>query len=249
MRLLCLSDLHREFAPFVPDPSVIADVVVLAGDIDLGVAGVCWAAEAFPVTPVVYVLGNHEFYRNHYPTLVDKCREAVAGSTVSVLENSAVTVGDVTFHGATLWTSFALFGNPRVAGYECQQQMTDYRKIRRAPGYSKMRSMDIALIHARSVKWLAASLSDSPTARNVVVTHHAPSALSLPVHRRDDLLSAAYASPLDDMVTTCGAELWVHGHVHHSADYPLGKTRVVCNPRGYIDEPNTDFRPGFIVEL
>ena len=42
MKLLVLSDLHLEFAPFVPDPAVVqaADVVVLAGDISNGVKAI-----------------------------------------------------------------------------------------------------------------------------------------------------------------------------------------------------------------
>lgn len=36
MKILLLSDLHVEFAPFVPDPAAVdaADVIVLAGDIN-----------------------------------------------------------------------------------------------------------------------------------------------------------------------------------------------------------------------
>jgi hypothetical protein len=46
MKLLVLSDLHLELAPFPPDPQAAAavDVVVLAGDVDKGVNGIRWAA-------------------------------------------------------------------------------------------------------------------------------------------------------------------------------------------------------------
>lgn len=43
-------------------------------------------------------------------------------------------------------------------------------------------------------------------------------------------MSAAFASDLDAMVSK--ADLWVHGHIHDSMDYRLGKARVVCNWRG-----------------
>jgi hypothetical protein len=29
-------------------------------------------------------------------------------------------------------------------------------------------------------------------------------------------------------------QLWIHGHMHDPFDYGIGGTRVVCNPRGYI---------------
>jgi len=32
-----------------------------------------------------------------------------------------------------------------------------------------------------------------------------------------------------------GIKLWTHGHTHEDFDYMLGSTRVVCNPRGYIN--------------
>jgi hypothetical protein len=30
-------------------------------------------------------------------------------------------------------------------------------------------------------------------------------------------------------------KLWTHGHTHHPFDYIVGETRVICNPRGYIN--------------
>ena len=42
--------------------------------------------------------------------------------------------------------------------------------------------------------------------------------------------------------------LWIHGHTHESFDYQIGKTRVVCNPRGYASiEENHCFRPDYTV--
>ena len=59
LRIHLLSDLHLEFAPFVPQVSS-ADVVVLAGDIGVGSQGMQWAKEVFDI-PVLYVAGNHEY--------------------------------------------------------------------------------------------------------------------------------------------------------------------------------------------
>ena len=62
MRIHVLSDLHNEFASFDP-PKVMADVTVLAGDIDIGKKGVRWAAAACGGRPVIYIVGNHEDLR------------------------------------------------------------------------------------------------------------------------------------------------------------------------------------------
>ncbi len=60
MKIRLYSDLHLEFGPFDP-PDAAADLVVLAGDIHVGVKGVEWALEQKFGCPVLYVLGNHEF--------------------------------------------------------------------------------------------------------------------------------------------------------------------------------------------
>src|SRR5256885_11437227 len=44
LRIRIYSDLHLEFAPFLSPPDD-ADVIVLAGDIDNGAAGIEWAGE------------------------------------------------------------------------------------------------------------------------------------------------------------------------------------------------------------
>ena len=68
MRVHVLSDLHLEFGPFSV-PKVEADVVVLAGDTQPGKRGVQWALKTFPHRPVIYVLGNHDYYAKVMPRL------------------------------------------------------------------------------------------------------------------------------------------------------------------------------------
>ena len=63
MKLHILNDLHIEFEEFAP-PATGADVVVLAGDIGVGMDGLRWAKARFSDTPVIYVPGNHEFYHH-----------------------------------------------------------------------------------------------------------------------------------------------------------------------------------------
>ncbi len=70
MKLHILNDLHIEFEDFDP-PVTDADVVVLAGDIGVGMEGLRWVAARFPDRPVIYVPGNHEFYQ-HDIALIDQ---------------------------------------------------------------------------------------------------------------------------------------------------------------------------------
>lgn len=179
MKIQIISNLHREFG--TSDLSFDhADVVVLAGDVHIGTKGIEWIKKNIPDKPVIYVLGNHEYYRGSYPKTLHKIKAAAENSAISVLEDSFVDIDGVRFHGATLWTDFSLFGSPMAYGSLCQAQMNDYKKIRRDPSYSKLRSIDTYKIHQFSKQWLKESLERSEGMKNIVVTHHAPGLQSVP---------------------------------------------------------------------
>jgi Icc-related predicted phosphoesterase len=248
MKLQIFSDLHVEFESFYP-PATEADVVILAGDIHVGKKGIDWAKASFPDRPVLYVLGNHEYYGRAYPKHIDDLRKLASGTNIHILENDRLVIDDVTFLGCTLWTDFQLFGDPKIAGYYATQMMTDYRKIRVNPQYRKLRSLDTAVIHAKSLRWLQESVLELRGEKIVIITHHAPSSRSIPASFQEDILSAAYASHLEAFVMESDAKLWVHGHLHTQQDYSIGNTRIICNPRGYPDEQNQNFIPDLIVEV
>src|SRR5213595_1685365 len=98
MRILVLSDLHLEFGAF-ETPAAQADLVVLAGDTHTGSRGVRWARDAFGDIPVVYVMGNHEYYGEAYPALLDEVRREADSTNVHLLENQLVSFGEITFLG------------------------------------------------------------------------------------------------------------------------------------------------------
>jgi 3',5'-cyclic AMP phosphodiesterase CpdA len=247
MRIRVLSDLHLEFAPFGVPPAE-ADVVVLAGDAAPGMRGLEWARSAFGDTPVIYVAGNHEFYRHAVPKLSDDLARQAEGSSVHFLENREVVLHSVRFLGCTLWTDFDLFGERMRSAAAAQVAMNDFRLIRVAPAFRRFGPGDARTIHLRSVRWLHERLSAPFAGPTVVVTHHAPSPRSLAPERRDDPLSAAYATDLEWMMDGSAA-LWIHGHTHHCVDYELGGTRILSNQRGYPGEADGGFDPARVVEL
>lgn len=247
MKIRILSDLHLEFAPFEA-PAADADVVVLAGDAAPGLRGLEWARASFGETPVVYVAGNHEFYRHATPKLTEDLAREAEGSTVRFLENGEVILHGVRFLGCTLWTDFDLFGERISSAAAAQAAMNDFRLIRVSPKFRRFGPGDARTLHLRSVNWLHARLSTPFVGPTVVVTHHAPSIRSSAPERRRDPLTAAYASDLEWMLDGSAA-LWIHGHTHHCADYTLGGTRVVSNQRGYPHEDAAGFDPAFVIEL
>lgn len=248
MKIQIISDLHREFGGAELQFGN-ADVVILAGDINLGTKGIDWVKSAISGKPVIYVLGNHEYYKGAYPKTLHRIQESASGSLISVLENEMVEIGDVRFHGATLWTDFSIFGNPVEYGMYCQDKMSDYRLIRRNPSYSRLRTVDTYKIHQISRSWLTESLENSAGYKNVVVTHHAPSLRSVPEQFKADPLTAAYVSNLEDLIWKYQPICWVHGHIHTPSRYFIGKTEVICNPFGYIDEPYNGYERELLINV
>lgn len=240
MKIQYLSDLHIESGEMSVEPNE-SDVVVLAGDIHVKDNGINWVIKNFRDKPVIYVMGNHEFYGKAYPKHVNTIKKLAVGTNVHVLENDIITINGVNFLGCTLWTDFNLFGNPASAGYQCQQAMSDYKQIRLSPKYSRIKPVDVTSIHRRSLTWLGEELQRLRNEKNIVITHHAPTVESLPHDYSNDPLSPAYASNLNDFIKRHQPNYWIHGHLHYSLKYQIGNCQILCNPRGYSSEPNEAF--------
>ena len=248
MRLQIVSDLHLEFGgDGISDAG--ADLLIVAGDLHTKLNGVRWLLEHWRRCPAIYVCGNHEFYGARLPRLIDKMKAEAVGSDITVLENEFADLGGYRFFGGTLWTDMALFGDQFVGSALAMEKMNDYKRIRNSKDYRKLKASDTRSQHARFIAALGKAAEGAAHGRLVVVSHHAPSLLSLPERRRDQLLSCAYASALDELVLDLEPLLWIHGHIHHSRDYRIGKTRVLANPRAYPGEENPMFDPTLCVCL
>jgi Icc-related predicted phosphoesterase len=248
MRAYILADLHNEFSVFQP-PSTDADIVVLAGEIDVGIKGLQWAHEVFRDKIIIYVAGNHEFYFGILPTHTQTMRQRAGELGIHFLENDSLTVGDVTFLGCTLWTDFNLFGNAAVAMLAAEQDISDYRVVQVAPGYRKLRARDTVRLHKESMRWLREEIARHGGRQIIVVSHHAPSLRSVAERFKADVLSAAFASRLDEFIDGSGIRMWIHGHVHKSVTYDIGSTKIICNVRGYPRELDSGFDPDLIIDV
>ncbi len=250
MKLHVLSDLHLEHAPFEP-VSVDADVVVLAGDIAPGTAGIEWAARRFSGRPVLYVAGNHEFYGHDLPDLIGRLREAAVGSNVHVLENEAVVIDGVRFLGCSLWSDFDFAGTANRANSMriCARLVNDYKEIEVSELGRPLRPQDTRDIHLASRAWLATCLAETHLGPTVVFTHHAPIVRSRPDHPVLQAIGGAFASDLSEMMDGDAAALWVFGHIHRTVNTVVNGTRVISNQRGYPHEPVDGFDPELVVEL
>ncbi|MGU3340699.1 metallophosphoesterase [Methylobacterium mesophilicum] len=259
MRLWILSDLHLDVVPWAPPTIPDADVAVVAGDVGEGVAAsIEWLARTVrPHMRVVFIAGNHEHYHSILPEEVARGRVVAAALGIDYLEDEATWIGGVAFAGCTLWTDYRVDGDApdRVAAAmdAALLRMADHRLILRTrrPRPEPFLPRDAAATHhASCVRLEALSRSDAwrASSARIVVTHHAPVAESLDPRFVGSPLNPAFASRLDGLVSCLGADLWVHGHTHASLDHVAGRTRVLCNPKGYGAE-NRRFDPALVIDV
>lgn len=204
--------------------------------------------ERFPY--VIYIAGNHEHYHGDFRFTLGTIRHFFDSfSNLHVLEKEFVEIGDTMFFGATLWTDMnkedpnTLYG---IKGY-----MNDYRIITDADSPVTFKDSE-GKFHTRTGKFspeesvrqhkatlvaLKEAIESRPTDKWVVVGHHAPSKMSTkPQYEKDVMVNGAYSSDLSEFILDHPQiKLWTHGHTHHEFDYMIGGTRIVCNPRGYIN--------------
>jgi predicted phosphodiesterase len=249
LKLHILSDLHVEFGDFsVPD--VGADLVVLAGDTHVGRKGVKWVLDQDLQAPVLYVLGNHEFYRGMFPGLIGELKQSAQGTNIHVLENGSIETGGLRFFGVTLWSDMDLFGNPSAAMAAAANGMNDYHMIRNSETSRRLTPPETVAWHRQSVGKLREFLDAGDTENSVVVTHSCPTIQSIPHRFRGHALVPAFASNMENLILQYQPRLWIHGHTHDSCDYRIGRTRIVCNPRGYVPHAkNPEFDAEFSIGL
>ena len=137
VRILSMSDLHLEFAEFPFEVASWPDLIVLAGDIGHGIAGIEFARQQIPTSVHVIVLAaNHEFYGSSIERVTHALRAEAEGLiNVHFLDCDEITISladrNVRVLGATLWTDFALRGEAMCARdmEVAHQRMDDFRLI------------------------------------------------------------------------------------------------------------------------
>lgn len=201
--------------------------MIAAGDIGVGTDAARWLSRC--ESPVIYIAGNHEYYGGDLQTTNAEIELACDGTNVKFLERSAVIHDGVRFLGTTLWTDFA-DGDQQLLT-KAATHMNDYQQIQF--GERLLEPNDVLAINRDSLIWLKSKLGEQFDGKTVVVTHHAPSVQSWDPPPTDRAYLANYCNRLETLIANTDVAVWVHGHIHHRADYHIGDTRVVCNPRGY----------------
>lgn len=256
MRAWIFSDLHSTPLENAPPAVPTADVAIVAGDIyEWSVRAIDWLADYVrPRMRVVYVLGNHEYYRSSLTGELSAARRAAADRGIHLLERDSVTIGDIRFLGTTLWTDYLLHSGGSEVGRTANMNaarngLADHHLIYLSDLSDRLFDpIDAYARHASALLWLKQELAKPFDGKTVVVSHHAPHPGSIAQQWKGDRLTPAFVSDLSDVIERWQPALWVHGHIHHAFDYWVGATRVVCNPHGYQSERAAGFQWDLVIE-
>ena len=208
MKIGIFSDLHLEFGPW--DFTDFKDDVLYlnAGDTHPDPKERTSFRDNGPLN-YDYIYGNHDYYGN---TFID-----AESHFHSLMLSNGIKISC-----APLWTDLVSPTNWNLY----QTGLIDSRYIK---DLTQDRYMNTHDIHK---KFLLTSDAD------VIVSHHAPSYLSVSARYKGDAYNPCFATELyEDIINMKKPpKLWIHGHMHNRSDYMIGDTRVICHPRGYPNE-------------
>lgn len=241
MKIQIFSDVHNGINDIHPEDilSNDADLYLDAGDTGEAEYTVdFYKNEFWKNKQVAFVAGNHTFYHHLYPETNKWFYQRFKNSkrsNITYLNNRYKIFGNVVIIGTTLWTDFKLFDNELLCKLKAKNALNDYyciqitNRLLFTPDYS-------ANLFKTSMEYIKRITKKYKNKKVVILTHHAPSLQSCLDIYKDDLVSACFASNLEDFILkNPNIVAWVHGHVHNHNDYMIGTTRIISNPYGYAE--------------
>lgn len=248
MKIAVCSDLHLEFGDIVLNNDAGVDVLILSGDICVAshFNATSYTEEGlasryrkffeqcnsqFPVT--LMVMGNHEHFDGEFSNTYNIIQhELLRYTNITILAKETYQYMGYVFFGGTLWTD--MNDNDEATHNAVSRSLNDFQLVSNKGNL--FTSHDAYQDHKDFIEALevVSNYSEKPM---VVLSHHAPSRRSTNIKYRDDqIMNGGYSSNLDQLIMDhSNIALWTHGHTHYEFDYMIGSTRIVCNPRGYIN--------------
>ena len=277
MKIQILSDLHidtktvRRDYPFdIATLDTDADAILIPGDVSGRIAETIefleQVARVFPNKQIIAVPGNHEYERGNFIDVNMKILEFSESNKLKnlhLLNDTHVVIDNIAFFGSVFWTMFNLFNQQKnmKSRDAAEKNFYDYQEISYGetlvelqpglfiPQLKRLTTKHTVAAHKYALRNLKEFLVKYDDKKKVVLTHHAPSELSINEKYGDDETNNCFASNHTEFIKKSKIDLWAHGHTHTSFDYFIGDTRIICNPRGYGFENLYGFSDALTVEL
>lgn len=233
MKIRLISDVHFEF---YEDKDLFEnkgeDVLVIAGDLAVGGLSIVHALSRFAknTKEVVYVPGNHEYYRGNIPEVDAYVRNATRNTNVHFLNPGNVRIDGVAFIGATLWTEFSKNQFSRLVA---AQQISDFRAIR---GFDTDYCVRLYNEHFKYIKEAYELLEG----KKVIVTHFLPDKICIaPKFVGESAINDYFSNNLGNWIQDLqDVPYWLFGHTHEIVNKQINNTKVIANPYGYNKNSN-----------
>lgn len=243
MRIKLVSDLHFELHKDKGDSFLEheypdkADVLVVAGDLanfailEESIVKLC---KKYEKALVVYVPGNHEFYGSSIADTINllvKLSRSIPN--FRCLYNGRLVHKGVKFFGTTLW-------------FKHQPDIEDLYSLMNDFYYIENFAQQVYVQNQIALDFLW----HADMANSVVITHMLPSEQCVHPKWNNDALNPFFVCEVDEVIKSKMPLYWFHGHSHKSTDVTIGKTRVVCNPMGYVRRDyNLDYNYDLILNV
>lgn len=256
MRIQIASDLHLEsWRGAMPDehafrPAEGRDLLVLAGDIHVGLGALAFIQRELARSPVVYVAGNHEHYGPMTHAQLEEAWTWIAHETPGLyfLNQKAVTIEGIRFYGCTWYSGLWGDDEPEAAA-AIARYITDFRTP-----YDDVGAWTVQR-HVETYRRQTQAMRKHAGHVDVVVTHWPPTLHALHPKYADAgstevLLNRYFINDEEPLVHEMGAKFWISGHTHMPHEATVGKTVSIGNPSGYRNEGRVaGFRPNRIIEV
>jgi len=228
------SDFHFEFYPTINDAKSIIETwvfehdtkyIIIAGDLHVGAKKVFKLLTFIYDThkiPVVYVPGNHEYYRSSFYRENDHFyRKGISheGKFYILLRNS-VSIGDIDFYGC-LGNIDGSYEHINIVNHV---QLNDFHMIKDFDKHDGFGMGEFSFF-LHNVK-----------EGSIVITHTMPSPKCISERYKGDHYNPCFTNDWSEIIYTCKPKIWICGHTHECFEKTIYKTDVLCNPYGYPHE-------------
>lgn len=233
---------------FIPkDDRDAESVLVLAGDLSSKPDQVARfiAALEHRFIKVIYVPGNHEYYKHMYqdwPELIFEQFRLHGIENTKCPGNDVKTfmVDGVKFIAGTLWGECSTRPdyNDDLRRFIADFHFIGVREYGREDLY--MTPAYMRNLSGQHKTLIRDALAQATEDKVIVVTHHLPLYEAVSMRFRVSTLNGAFVNQCDDILAPdCGPNMWLFGHTHDKQEFVKDGVLFAANPVGYRKEWST----------